>query len=1073
MRQSLRAAASLLGIALWIVGCVEPTAPPTREKPAGVTFYVATNGSDAWSGRSADPNAAKTDGPFATLARARDAIRRLKSQGRFTQPVTVMLRGGSYELAEKLTFRPEDTGAADSPITYTSYPGERAVLSGGRRIPGPWRQSPGKPYWETTIPDAANGQWRFHSLFVNGMSRDRARQPNWGEKELRAEGRAPGEDERQSFVYFPGDINPSWTRLTDIDIVLLCSWTPTVHRIREISPDRRVVRFLSTHSRAVDVWDKNARYYLANVFEALDAPGEWYLNRSTGALFYYPMPGEDMARAEVIAPVLKSRLVEFLGDVDKGRCIEHLRFRDLDFRHVDGDLDRYNGMYRQGHMFLDAAIYAEGLRSSMFHNCEIAQVGEYAVEMAKGCRDNRIEHCHIWDTGAGAMQIGVTDLSALLSECNRPRPDDIVLEAEEAAVTAPMRIERDGAASKGGYVTLPAGLQGGQAVFSVTVPEDAEYRVCARVLAPSGSADSFTVQVNDGPQVTYDTGVKADWFMSPVTGRDKPFVAPLKKGTNTLVIGGREAGAKLDQLLLRPKRDDDPTGVASSQATVLSNVVDNNFIHRTGTIWHGCYGIVNRFASLSQITHNEISDTHWDPIGLDARWDYHGEKYSHGNVVAFNHLHHLGLRYHTDAGGIYQFGPLDTHIHHNLIHDTRAYPYICGFTGVYLDEQSRGAVVENNLVYNVEWSAFLQNWGMDNTFRNNIGAFARDGFFHRGGVNEHHKSNRFEAAGNIYIAADNVAIQRAWQPGLVPPVLRKNIYFSTTAGAALTFADKSFAEWQAQGYDADSLLADPGCADPAKLDFSLKPDALAVKAIGFKPFDKEIRTAGIYGDEAWVNLPKKCPMRTPSKIWTPEELARLICFRYDFEDMPDGYEPPAFKLAKDGAATFAVTSEAVRTGKKSLKCTDRKGLKKAFYPYIHIAPKKLNRGRIVFSFDAMLPRDNPVGFYVEFRGSGTPQAVGPSVHFSRDGRMVANDKEVTTIAPGTWGHIEISFELGPGAPKEYGLVAGVQGAQKDMRIPFKDAAFSDITWLGVSACDDADGVFYLDNMALQISGPSG
>jgi hypothetical protein len=878
--------------------------------------------------RGDDGNPGTKEQPFRTVPHAMQAVRQ---QEHPAGGVTVYLRGGTYALTERLSFGPEDSGTAESPVTYASYPGERAVLSGGRRLTGQWQQSPGKPYFQLLVPEARNRQWVFNSLYINGRSRERARTPNWGEKVLRAEGRAPGEDERQAFQYRPGDIDAAWTNLTDADLVLLCSWTPTIHRIDQVLPDRRVVRFRSSHTRAVDAWEQHFRYYVSNVFEALGQPGEWYLNRDTGMLYYYPLPGEDVAAAEVIAPVVKSRLVELVGDVAGGKFVEHLQFRDLDFRHVDGDLDRYNGVYRQGHMYLDATIYAEGLRSSAFVNCEIAQVGEYAMELADGCRDDRVEHCHIWDVGAGAMQLGVTDLNRLLG---------------------------DHAPAAGG-----------------------------------------------------------DWH---------------------------------------------------SEREVLRNVIDNNFIHRLGTLWHGCYGIVNRFASLTQITHNEISDTHWDALGLDARWNWQGETYSHGNVVAYNHLHHLGLRYHTDAAGVYQFGPLDTHIHHNLIHDTVAYPYICGYAGVYLDEQSRGALVENNLVYNIDWFAYFQHKGMDNLFRNNIGAFARDGLFSRGGLNEQWRANYCEAYRNVYVANDAVALRNAWDPGLKPPVLHDNLYFSLAAGTDVTFAGKSFVEWQAQGLDQGSVVGDPGFVDPARYDFSLKPGAAALKAVGFVPFDDEIKKVGLYGDDAWRKLPEKHTPRTPSAVWTPEDLAKLIAFRLDFEDLPDGYGPSLFRLAKEGDATFAVTSEAAATGKKSYKCTDRKGLKKAFYPYIHLAPRKLGKGRVSFRFDAMLHKEQPAPFYVEFRGAGSTDDVGPSIRFSRDGTIEANGKTVLTAEPGTWCHFEIAFELGAEAPKEYSLVTEYRGERQTQRLPFRHQTFSEISWVGISASEDADGVFYLDEVELRV-----
>jgi hypothetical protein len=217
-------------------------------------------------------------------------------------------------------------------------------------------------------------------------------------------------------------VDPAWSNPADIDVVLLCSWTPTIHRVKEIVPERRAVRFFSAHNRAVDFWERNFRYYLSNVFEALDQPGEWYLDRRTGALYYYPLPGEELAEVEVVAPVMRSRLVMFEPDFENGKAIEHLYFRGLAFRHVDGDADKHNGVYRQGHMYLAAAVAAKGLRHASFERCEFSQLGEYALELADGCRDVAVRQCHFRDLGAGALQLGVTDLQTLLE--GRPLTSD-------------------------------------------------------------------------------------------------------------------------------------------------------------------------------------------------------------------------------------------------------------------------------------------------------------------------------------------------------------------------------------------------------------------------------------------------------------------------------------------------------------------------------------------------------------------------------------------------------------------------------------------------------------------------
>ena len=99
-------------------------------KTAPVVYYVAPMGNDAWSGRQANPVRDGTDGPFASVARARDAVRALKARrGGLRRPVRILIRGGRYELPETLRFGPEDSGTAETPITYAAFPGEMPVLS--------------------------------------------------------------------------------------------------------------------------------------------------------------------------------------------------------------------------------------------------------------------------------------------------------------------------------------------------------------------------------------------------------------------------------------------------------------------------------------------------------------------------------------------------------------------------------------------------------------------------------------------------------------------------------------------------------------------------------------------------------------------------------------------------------------------------------------------------------------------------------------------------------------------------------------------------------------------------------
>jgi len=143
----------------------------------GARIYVATDGRDAWSGRLPAPNAAKTDGPFATLHRARDAVRELKQRDRLEQPVTISVRAGTYYLREPLLLGPEDSGTEAYPITYAAYPGETVVISGGRQVTGEWRSEDGKIH-QTHLPTVGAGKWYFRQLRVGDERQTRARYPN-------------------------------------------------------------------------------------------------------------------------------------------------------------------------------------------------------------------------------------------------------------------------------------------------------------------------------------------------------------------------------------------------------------------------------------------------------------------------------------------------------------------------------------------------------------------------------------------------------------------------------------------------------------------------------------------------------------------------------------------------------------------------------------------------------------------------------------------------------------------------------------------------------------------------------
>lgn len=374
-----------------------------------LTLHVAPGGSDL--------NPGTADKPLASMAGARDAIRAMKRAGSLPGPVEVLLAPGTYPVAEPIVFTPEDSGTAAAPIVYRgaqqpAWPaGPTAVISGARPIKG-WKQD--GPDLVVTLPEVARGDWYFNQLYVNGHRRTRARGPNAGAY-FRPTRALPGSDARWGLIY-AGDEFKRWDNLRDVVVVIFSSWFTTSHYIDTLDEKTRTVRFTAPGKRNFDQYEPNPRYYIENVREYLDEPGEWFLDRTAGTLRYRPMPGETAETLEAFAPALRlpqtapserlGQLLDFKGQPEQGRCVEHLQFRNLAFRHTDALIRRDVSGSGQAGVGHDAAVYARGLCQSVFEQVEISHTGEHAMFLHDGCCANAVRHCHLYDLGGGGIMAG-------------------------------------------------------------------------------------------------------------------------------------------------------------------------------------------------------------------------------------------------------------------------------------------------------------------------------------------------------------------------------------------------------------------------------------------------------------------------------------------------------------------------------------------------------------------------------------------------------------------------------------------------------------------------------------------
>lgn len=380
-------------------------------------FFVSPSGNDAWSGTLPEPNTDRTDGPFRTITRARDAIRGLKTAARINRPMTVCFRDGAHFLSEPFVLKPVDSGTRENPVTYAAYPGEKPVLSGGRCITG-WKQGPGN-LWTAELSDVKTGRWYFRQLFVNNRRARRARLPNKGYHHLTGliepENREAPVN-RTGFRFRPGEIKSTWPNLEDVEVVKLFRWSETRMRVAAVDDARSVVTFTGQTGPNPRLFDwSGGRYYIENVEAGLDSPGEWYLNRTTGTLSYWPLPGEEIKTAQAIAGEL-GQLVRFEGNVENKEFVQHVCFSGLTFAHSDWQLPKAGLRETQAAVHISGqnppegypsgAVLLKGAHFCRLEKCQITHVGAFAIEIGRGSKDTQIVGNQLNDLGAGGIKIG-------------------------------------------------------------------------------------------------------------------------------------------------------------------------------------------------------------------------------------------------------------------------------------------------------------------------------------------------------------------------------------------------------------------------------------------------------------------------------------------------------------------------------------------------------------------------------------------------------------------------------------------------------------------------------------------
>ena len=372
---------------------------------SAVTLYVAPTGHDTGAGTVSDP--------LASLQGARDAVRKLKAAGPLTAPVVVKVAPGTYPMTEPVVFTPQDSGTAAAPITYSAAGPAKPIFDGGRQISGWTAGADG--IWSAKIPDVASGNWYFEQLWVNDRRATRAHTPDQFYYYI-TEGVASGRDlqgnpadlSRQAFRGRPQDLamlaNVPKQQLTDVNVIMYFSWESARMRVGSFDPATNTVLLTGPAPWVLNYWGANLRYQLENLKSALDQPGEWFLDRD-GTVYYKPLPGEDMRRAMVSAPVAEE-FMRVEGQVDLGLPVENIRFENLSFQHGQYLLPPQGHGDGQAEYTIPGTIMLDGARNIAFDGCEIKHIGKYAIWFRRATRDCSLTNSYLEDMGGGGVKIG-------------------------------------------------------------------------------------------------------------------------------------------------------------------------------------------------------------------------------------------------------------------------------------------------------------------------------------------------------------------------------------------------------------------------------------------------------------------------------------------------------------------------------------------------------------------------------------------------------------------------------------------------------------------------------------------
>ena len=324
-------------------------------------------------------NTGTKDDPFGyAFLDALEEIKRDKTRGE-VYDYTVYIEGGTIYVGAPVVINKQH----ESSITFKPLNDEPVVVSGGKVIDNLEETViNGHKAVKAYITSVHVGHWNFKELYVNKEPRPRPTYPSSGHLRIAdVPGGMKGQSTEISNFFFinEGDFDTIDYNIEDCEVIITHYWIDERMPIEKFDKEKNLVTSSRRPARPLvdDYSPRFAKYRVENVFSELKEPGQWYLDRKTGYLYYILKDGETIDNITIEAPKAKE-LLNIQAD--------NVHFENIIFENAISYNDSKMAAFGQAASMIEGAIRIFNSKNVSFDNCIMRNLGNYAVEFSDGCR---------------------------------------------------------------------------------------------------------------------------------------------------------------------------------------------------------------------------------------------------------------------------------------------------------------------------------------------------------------------------------------------------------------------------------------------------------------------------------------------------------------------------------------------------------------------------------------------------------------------------------------------------------------------------------------------------------------